>query len=72
MVVGCQNLQEISMTNMKYSHTISNLKLSAAQLNAHYTALPTLPGFTVVVTNHWGTATDNPAIATAKGWAVTG
>lgn len=24
------------------------------------------------VTSNWGTASDNPAIATAKGWTVTG
>ena len=27
---------------------------------------------TITVTNNWGTATDTPAIATAKGWTVTG
>jgi hypothetical protein len=33
----------------------------------------TLPATTTAtVTNNWGTASDNPAIATAKGWTVTG
>ena len=32
----------------------------------------TLTGQTITVTGNWGTATDNPAIATAKGWTVTG
>ena len=29
-------------------------------------------GETITVTGNWGTATDNPTIATAKGWSVTG
>ena len=32
----------------------------------------TLNGQTITVTGNWGTATDTPSIATAKGWAVTG
>ena len=32
----------------------------------------TLNGQTLTVTGNWGTATDTPSIATAKGWAVTG
>ena len=57
---------------MKFTHSIGSLKLSAAQLNAYYTALPTVASGTLTVTGNWGTATDNPAIATAKGWTVTG
>jgi hypothetical protein len=57
---------------MRFTHSILNCKLSAAALNSYYTALPTVTGQTLTVTGNWGTATDNPAIATAKGWAVTG
>ena len=57
---------------MKFTHTIANCKLDATRLNAYYTALPTVTSQTLTVTGNWGTATDNPAIATAKGWTVTG
>ena len=46
--------------------------MSNTELNAMYTALPTVTGQTVTVTGNYGTASDNPAIATAKGWTVTG
>jgi hypothetical protein len=36
-----------------------------------YTSLQTVAR-TITVTGNWGTASDNPAIATAKGWTVTG
>jgi len=47
-------------------------KLSATALNEIYTALPVVVGKTITVSGNWGTATDNPAIATGKGWTVTG
>ena len=36
------------------------------------TGTVTPAALTVTVTGNWGTATDNPTIATAKGWTVTG
>ena len=72
MFNNCPNLQSIGATNMKFTHSLLNLKMSATALNAYYTALPTVTSQTLTVTNNWGTASDNPAIATAKGWAVTG
>jgi hypothetical protein len=68
----CTSLQNISATNMKFTHTVGNCKLSASALNAYYTALPTVTSQTLTVTGNWGVVTDNPAIATAKGWTVTG
>lgn len=68
----CPNLQSIGATGMKFTHTITNCKMSATALNAYYTALPTVTSQTLTVTGNWGVASDNPAIATAKGWAVTG
>ena len=61
-----------TMSNSKVSITYSNCRLSATALDAIYTALPAITAQTITVTGNWGTATDNPAIATAKGWVVTG
>jgi Mycoplasma protein of unknown function, DUF285 len=44
----------------------------AANLNATYEALPTTTGQTITVTSVPGTLGDDPSIATAKGWTVTG
>jgi len=44
----------------------------AAGLNDTYTNLPTVTGQTITVTGIPGTLGDNPAIATAKNWTVTG
>jgi hypothetical protein len=61
-----------TMSNSKVSINYSNCRLSATALNAIYTALPTITTQTITVTGNWGTATDTPSIATAKGWTVTG
>ena len=61
-----------TMSNSKVSINYSNCRLSATALDAIYTALPTITSQTITVSGNWGTATDNPAIATAKGWTVTG
>lgn len=47
-------------------------KMAAEELNEIYTALPTVTSKTITVTGHYGTGGDNPSIATAKGWTVTG
>ncbi len=72
MFSNCRSLQSISAINMKFTHSIGSLKMSATALNAYYTALPTVTSQTLTVTGNWGVATDNPSIATAKGWTVTG
>lgn len=66
-----------SLARMPYAtfgntFSITNCNLSATELNEVYTALPTVTGKTITVTGNWGTATDTPSIATAKGWTVTG
>ena len=71
MLSGCTSLQSAVITGLKISTTI-NAKLSATALNALYTSLATVTNQTLTVTGNWGTAADNPAIATAKGWVVTG
>ena len=69
---GCTSLAKIKATGARFTHSIASCKMSASALDAYYTALPTITGQTLTVTGNWGVATDNPAIATAKGWTVTG
>ena len=48
------------------------LAVMALKLNEIYSNLETVTGKTITVTGNYGTASDNPSIATAKGWTVTG
>ncbi len=72
MFGNCYSLSKVSMTGMKVSFSVANCKLSAARLNEIYSNLATVTGQTITVTGNYGTATDDPTIATAKGWTVTG
>jgi hypothetical protein len=49
-----------------------NGTLSSDALNEIYTNLAPVTGQTITVTGNYGTAGDDPTIATAKGWTVTG
>lgn len=69
---NCRSLTSCGVTGMKVSLNISNCSLSSTALNQIYTNLATVVGQTITVTGNYGTTTDNPAIATAKGWTVTG
>jgi hypothetical protein len=68
---SCFSLKRIEAKEFKASFNISNCSLSATALNEIYTNLPTLAR-TITVTGNYGTASDTPSIATAKGWTVTG
>jgi hypothetical protein len=68
----CYSSAKFNPTNINYTFSVVNNKLSAAELNQLYTNLPTVTGQTVTVTGNWGTSADDPTIATAKGWTVTG
>lgn len=71
--LGCENLSDIRFVGARFTHTIASCKLSATALNSYYTGLITPgTGQTLTVTSNYGTASDNPAIATGKGWTVTG
>ena len=73
MFYGCSSLVKATCANTKVSIDYSNCKLSATQLNDIYTNLASgVASQTITVTGNWGTASDNPTIATAKGWTVTG
>jgi len=60
------------ISNVRVSHSYENNFLGNVELNEIYTNLPTVSGQTITVTNNWGTASDDPTIATAKGWTVVG
>lgn len=70
--LGAVPLREFNAIGPSTSFSIVNAELDAAALNAMYTALPTVGSATVTVTGNPGTSGDNPSIATAKGWTVTG
>jgi surface protein len=71
------NVTSIILTGLKYSITPSSAPLSfrldGIALDALYTSLGTAVGSqTFTVTANHGTVDDNPSIATAKGWTVSG
>lgn len=66
------SMSRIEAKNFRFTFSVAYCKLSATALNEIYTNLPTVTAQTITVTGNYGTATDNPAIATAKGWTVTG
>ncbi len=68
---GCYNIRRIK-TPLKFTSDITYLKLSSTELNEIYTNLPVKTGQVLTVTGNWGIASDNPTIATSKGWSVVG
>ena len=72
MFTSDTQLARIKATGIKYTFSVASCKLSDAALNEIYTNLPTVTGQTITVTGNYGTTTDDPTIATAKGWTVTG
>jgi hypothetical protein len=70
---GYCRLTELDWPGIGLTFSIANNNLSAVQLNSIYSSLASgVTGKTITVTGNWGTASDNPSIATAKGWIVTG
>lgn len=70
--VNCFGLKRCQATGIKVSTSFASCTLGPDELNEIYTNLATVTGQTITVTGNYGTASDNPAIATAKGWTVTG
>lgn len=54
------------------SFSVAGFKMSASALDEMYTALPTVSGQIIGITSTPGASGDNPTIATAKGWTVSG
>jgi surface protein len=72
MFTNCNSLARIEAKNFRFTFSVASCKLSATALNEIYTNLPTVTSQTITVTGNYGTSTDDPTIATAKGWTVTG
>ena len=72
MFINCPSLSKIQATGFRFTFSVASCKLSATALNEIYTNLPTVSSQTITVTGNYGVATDNIAIATAKGWTVSG
>ena len=72
MFNNCQSLARIEAKNFRFTFSVLNCKLSATSLNEIYTNLPVAVGQTITVTGNYGTTGDDPTIAIAKGWTVTG
>jgi len=70
---NCPSLSSFLATGATYAISFQNCRLSAAALNTMYTNLGTAAGAqTVTVTGNFGVTGDDPTIATAKGWTVSG
>lgn len=72
LFAGAASIARIRATDMNVSFSIQSCALDVAQLDELYTNLPTVVGQTITVTDNPGTSGDDPTIATAKGWTVTG
>ena len=73
MFSTCYSLSVGVLQNTKADISYSGCSLSATELNKIYTNLfSPVTSKTITVTGNWGTASDDPSIATAKGWTVTG
>jgi len=68
----CYNLGSGSLSGIKITHTIASCNFSGPALNTYYTNLGSGTGQTLTVTGNYGVTDDDPSIATAKGWTVTG
>jgi surface protein len=69
---NCNNLARIEAKNFNFTFSVASCKLSAAALDEIYTNLPTVTEQTITVSGNYGITGDDPTIATAKGWTVTG
>jgi surface protein len=69
---SCNSLSRIEAKDFRFTFSVASCKLSATALNEIYTNLPVAVGQTITVTGNYGAATDDPTIATLKGWTVTG
>lgn len=68
---NCPSLARIEGLAVPISFSVASCKLNAAALDEIYTALPSVTA-TITVTSNPGVSGDDPTIATAKGWTVTG
>lgn len=72
LVLGAYGISDFNLENARVSFTLNNLNLGPNELNNVYNSLATVTGQTITVTGNPGVYADDPSIATAKGWTVTG
>ena len=73
MFNSCYSLARAALQNTKIAISYASCKLSSTELDLIYTNLfSPVTSKTIIVTGNYGTASDTPSIATAKGWTVTG
>jgi surface protein len=68
----CYSLGRAAFSGTEVDISYLNCNLGPDALDEIYTNLATLTDETITVTGNWGTASDDPTIATAKNWTVTG
>ena len=66
------NLKKMRMTGLRYTFSLANNKLSAAELDIIFGNLVATTGQIITITGNPGAATCTRSIATAKSWTVTG
>ncbi len=73
MFSNCYSLQSVVLTGLTRGVSVANASLSSTALDALYTSLGTAAGSqTITVSGNYGTTGDDPSIATAKGFTVSG
>lgn len=77
MFSSCANLSEVGLSGISENFSIQNCSLGPTALNDLYSRLAVVGASgaaakTITVSGNWGTASDNPNIAIAKGWQVSG
>lgn len=73
MFGGCSSLQSVTLDGLTRGVSVANASLSSTALDALYTSLGTAAGSqTITVSSNYGTTGDDPSIATAKGFTVSG
>ena len=73
MFYNCYSLQSVVLTGLTRGVSVANASLSSTALDALYTSLGTAAGSqTITVSGNYGTTGDDPSIATAKGWTISG
>jgi hypothetical protein len=68
---ACYSLRRCEITGCDQNISYADCCLSGTALDEIYTNLATATK-TITVTGNYGTASDDPSIATAKNWTVTG
>lgn len=67
---NCISLKKATVQNLSISTSFNNCLMGTSELDELMTALPTVSGQTLTLTNNPGSTTCDTSIATGKGWTV--